>query len=93
MNDPLWQDVPAVSDDRVFLMPTSFVSYDRFAVELPLMLDYSAHLMYPDFHEFNGIDDLRAFYREYYNQSLNDEQLENMLLGLNPDGTRMESEE
>ena len=93
VNDPLWQDISAVSNDRVFLMPTSFVSYDRFAVELPLMLDYSAYLMYPDLHGFNGIDDLRDFYQEYYNQSLSDEQLENMLLGLNPDGTRMESEE
>ena len=93
MNDPLWQDVPAVSSNRVFLMPTSFVSYDRFAVELPLMLDYSAYLMYPELHEFDGINDLRAFYQEFYNQSLSDDQLENMLLGLNPDGSRMESEE
>lgn len=90
MDDPLWQDVPAVKEDRVFIMPTSFVSYDRFSVELPLMLDYTANLLYPDKHEFNGIDDLRVFYEEYYNQSLNDEQLENLLKGLNPDGTRME---
>lgn len=93
MNDPLWQDVPAVSNNRIFLMPTSFVSYDRFAIELPLMLDYTAYLMYPEYHDFNGIEDLDAFYQEYYNQSLTDDQLENMLLGLNPDGTRMESEE
>jgi iron complex transport system substrate-binding protein len=91
MSDPLWQDVPAVKNDRVFLMPTSFVSYDRFSVELPLMLDYTAHLLYPDKHAFNGIDDLREFYKQYYNQSLNDDQLENLLKGLNPDGTRMES--
>lgn len=93
MGDPLWQDVPAVKNERVFLMPTSFVSYDRFAVELPLMLDYTANILYPDKHSFNGIDDLREFYKEYYNQSLSDDQLEKMLKGLNPDGTRMESNE
>ena len=92
MSDPLWQDVPAVKIDRVFLMPTSFVSYDRFSVELPLMLDYTANLLYPDKHAFNGIDDLREFYKKYYNQSLSDDQLENLLKGLNPDGTRMEAE-
>ncbi len=91
MNDPLWQDVAAVKDERVFLMPTSFVSYDRFSVELPLMLDYTANLLYPDKHAFNGIEDLREFYAEYYNQSLDDNQLENLLKGLNPDGTRMEA--
>ena len=90
MSDPLWQDVPAVKDDIVFMMPTSFVSYDRFAVELPLMLDYTANLLYPDKHAFNGIDDLREFYKKYYNQTLSDDQLENMYKGLNPDGTRME---
>ncbi len=90
MSDPLWQDVPAVKKKRVFLMPTSFVSYDRFAVELPLMLDYTANLLYPDKHNFNGIDDLRSFYKEFYNQSLTDDQLENLYKGLNPDGTRME---
>ena len=61
MDDPLWQDIPAVKNDRVFLMPTSFVSYDRFSVELPLMLDYTANVMYPDEHTFGGIDELREF--------------------------------
>lgn len=93
MDDPLWQDVPAVKNDRVFLMPTSFVSYDRFSVELPLMLDYTANVMYPDEHSFGGIDELREFYKEYYNQDLSDEHLEMMLKGLNPDGTRMGGEQ
>lgn len=89
MNDPLWQDVPAVKEDRVFLMPTSFVSYDRFSVELPVMLDYTANQLYPDKHSFNGTDDLREFYKNYYNREFNDNQLEMMLKGLNPDGTEM----
>ena len=93
MGDPLWQDVPAVKNNRVFLMPTSFVSYDRFAVELPLMLDYTANTLYPSEHSFNGIDTLRDFYKEYYHQNLTDDQLENMLKGLNPDGTRMGEEQ
>lgn len=89
MNDPLWQDVPAVENDRIFLMPTSFASYDRFSIELPLMLSYTANLLYPEYHEFGGIDELREFYKEYYGNDFSDEQLENMLKGLNPDGTRM----
>ena len=89
MNDPLWQDIPAVKNDRVFLMPTSFASYDRFSVEMPLMLSYTAHQLYPDYHEFGGIEELRTFYKEYYRRDFSDTQLENMLKGLNPDGTRM----
>ena len=89
MSDPLWQDVPAVKNDRVFLMPTSCASYDRFSVEMPLMLSYTANKLYPDYHEFGGIDELREFYKEYYEREFSDEQLGNMLKGLNPDGTRM----
>ena len=89
MNDPLWQDIPAVKNDRVFLMPTSCASYDRFSVEMPLMLSYTANKLYPDHHEFGGIDELREFYQEYYGKDFTDEQLDNMLKGLNPDGTRM----
>lgn len=89
MNDPLWQDVPAVKNDRVFLMPTSIASYDRFSVELPLMLSYTANQMYPEYHEFGGINELREFNKEFYGREFTDEQLENMLKGLNPDGTRM----
>lgn len=89
MSDPLWQDVPAVKNNRVFLMPTSLASYDRFSVEMPLMLSYTAHQLYPDYHEFKGIEELKEFYKEYYGREFSDEQLDNMLKGLNPDGTRM----
>ena len=89
INDPLWQDVPAVKNDRVFLMPTSFASYDRFSVEMPLMLSYTTAKLYPDYHKFGGIEELRDFYKDYYGREFSDEQLENMLNGLNPDGTRM----
>ena len=89
MNDPLWQDVPAVKNNRVFLMPTSFASYDRFSMEMPLMMSYTANQLYPDYHEFGGIDELREFYKEYYGRDFSDDQLENMLKGLNPDGSRM----
>ncbi len=93
MSDPLWQDVPAVKNDRVFLMPTSIASYDRFSVELPLMFDYTANALYPEYHDFGGIDELRDFYKEYYNRDFSDDQLEMMLKGLNPDGTRMGDQE
>lgn len=89
INDPLWHDVPAVENDRVFIMPTSIASYDRFSVEFPLMLSYTANQLYPEYHAFGGIDELREFYKDYYGRDFSDEQLENMLKGLNPDGTRM----
>lgn len=89
MNDPLWENITAVKNNRVLIMPTSFASYDRFSVELPLMMSYTANQLYPDYHKFGGIDEMRSFYKEYYNREFSDSQLKNMLKGLNPDGTRM----
>lgn len=90
MSDPLWSDIDAVKNGDVYLMPTSLVSFDRFAVELPLLLEYSANVLYPELHEFDAINDFREFYQEFYGKTFSDEDLNNMLLGLNPDGSRMD---
>ena len=88
-NSPLWKDNTAVKSESIYVMPTSMISYDRFAVELPIMLSYSANLLYPDKHEFNGIEEIDNFYKEYYGKDFSEEELQNMLDGLNPDGTVM----
>lgn len=92
MADPLWTDINAVKNGEIYLMPTSLVSFDRFAVELPLLLDYSASVLYPDKHQFGGIDAMRTFFEEYYAKSFSDGELNYMLLGLSPDGRRMDEE-
>lgn len=90
MADPLWTDINAVMNNEIYLMPTSLVSYDRFAVELPMLLDYSASVLYPELHSFGGTDALKEFYQEFYGLTFSDDELNLMLLGLSPDGSRMD---
>lgn len=92
MADTLWTDIDAVKNGEIYLMPTSLVSYDRFAVELPLLLDYSASVLYPDRHQFGGIETMRTFFEEYYGKTFTDGELNYMLSGLGPDGRRMDEE-
>lgn len=89
MSDPLWTNIKAVKNNDVYLMPTSLVSYERFSVELPMLLEYSANILYPELHEFKGIETLRTFFNDFYGLTFTDEVLNNMLLGLAPDGTKM----
>lgn len=89
INDPLWKNIEAVEENNIFLMPTSFASYERFSVELPLLFDYSANAIYPDLHEFDGIEILSNFYEKFYNKTFSTQHLQNMLLGLAPDGGYM----
>ena len=55
-------------------MPTSFASYERFALELPLLIGYSANRLYPDLYTFGGIEKLRSFYQEFYGKDFSDVQ-------------------
>lgn len=88
--DPLWSDIDAVKNGEIYLMPTSLVSFDRFAVELPLLLKYSASVVYPDLCSFDPTNEFREFFQEYYGKSFSNSELNYMLLGLNPDGSRMD---
>ena len=53
-----------------------------------MLLKYSAHELYPDLCTFDGISTLRTFYKDYYDIELSNEHLENLLLGLYPDGSK-----
>ena len=86
----LWKDVDAVKNDAIYLLPTSFVGFEKFSVELPLLLDFTANALYPALHEFGGKAALDSFIKEYYGLELTDDILNNMLLGLYPDGSRMD---
>lgn len=89
-SDALWSDVEAVKNGEIYLMPTSLVSFERFAVELPMLLNYSANKIYPDLHSFDALSEMKAFYKDFYGVEFTDEQVNNMILGLNVDGSRMD---
>ena len=89
MNNPLWEEIPAVRNGEVHIMPTGLVGYEKFAVDLPILFTYSMTLLYPEHHSFDGVNELRKFYAEFYGRDFSDEFLANMLSCLNPDGTLM----
>lgn len=43
MSDPLWANIDAVKNNDIHLLPTSLASYEKFSVEFPMLLKYSAH--------------------------------------------------
>ena len=90
LQDVTWKNIAAVKDNRILTMPTSFTSYERFAVELPLLISYSASVLYPDLYIFGGIERVRSFYQKFYGQDFSDTQYEYMLQGLGPNGERMD---
>lgn len=88
--DPLWSSIDAVVNDHIYVMPTAMVSFDRFAVELPLLLEYSANILYPDLHSFDAEQEFFAFFKEFYGKEFSNIEIQYMIKGLNPDGSRMD---
>lgn len=89
-SDAKWADVAAVKNDEVYLSPDGFVSFERYAVEAPLLLKYTAYQLYPELFDYDPVTDFQAFFREFYQLEIPAEKIGYMLLGLSPDGSRMD---
>ena len=90
LNDVKWADVDAVKNNNVYLVPVGFVSFERYAVEAPILLMYTASLMYPEFVEYDTVSEFQAFFNEYFGIDVSEEKINYMLQGLSPSGERMD---
>lgn len=88
--DSKWEDIDAIKNNRVYLVPDGFVSFERYAVEAPLLIEYTAYQMYPDIFLYDPVSEFQSFFKEIYNIELSEEKIEYMLAGLSPDGSRMD---
>ena len=90
LNDVKWVDISAVKNGNVYLSPVGFVSFERYAVEAPILLMYSASIMYPEIIEYDTINEFQKFFDEYFEIEVSEEKINYMLLGLSPNGERMD---
>ena len=90
LQDPKWSNVSAVVNERIYLTPVGFVSFERYAVEAPILLMYSVSMMYPDLFDYDAVPEFQEFFEEYFNIKVSEEKIGYMLQGYSPDGTRMD---
>ena len=90
LQDHKWSNVSAVINERIYLTPVGFVSFERYAVEAPILLMYSVSLMYPELMDYDVVPEYQAFFKEYFDIELSEEKIGYMLQGYSPDGTRMD---
>lgn len=89
-SDVKWSEIDAVKNENVYLVPDGFVSFERYAVEAPLLIEYTAYQMYPEYIQYDPITEFQQFFKEFYSIELSTEKIEYMLVGLSPDGSRMD---
>lgn len=86
MADPAWKDIKAVQNGRVYTNPNGLFPWERFGMESALQILWSAQTIHPELFEVDMVAELQSFYKEFVGVELTEEQANNMLKGLDPDG-------
>jgi iron complex transport system substrate-binding protein len=76
-NDPIWRQIRAVRDKRVYLMPAT-TSYNQ-PVDERLILNWMAEIFRPEVMPRRARGLYREVYRAVYNFDLSDEEIDNAL--------------
>jgi iron complex transport system substrate-binding protein len=80
MNDPKWQALKAVQDGKVYINPKGVFPWDRYGAEEALQIQWAAKTLYPDqFANIDIKDELKKFYKDYFDYSLTDDDIEGIL--------------
>lgn len=82
-HNPQWAPLKAVKDGKVYQMPIGISRWGHpGGIETPLAVLWTAKTVYPQY--FSDLDvksEARRFYKEFYNYSVSDEMLDQILAG------------
>lgn len=85
MNDPIWNQLNAVKEKKVFINPDGGFSWDRYSAEEVLQLQWMAKLINPDkFTNIDMVKETRYFFKTFMNYDLSEEEANKMLAGESP---------
>ena len=88
-----WKDLKAVKNGRVYTNPYGAFNWDRFGLESFFQIGYAFMCIQPELAEANGfthtalVDEIKSFYKTMNGIEFTTQMAENMIAGLNPDGT------
>jgi iron complex transport system substrate-binding protein len=79
--DPVWQEVPAVRDRRVFEVPGAPYEWlDKPpSVQILLGLQWLGNLLYPEIYDFDIVERAREFYRLFWHYDLSKDEARGLL--------------
>ncbi|MFT9100083.1 MAG: ABC transporter substrate-binding protein [Zymomonas mobilis subsp. pomaceae] len=87
IDEAVWKNLRAVRDKKVFRNPSGAFAWDRYGLEYPLQLQWTAKLLHPDL--FSDIDiriKTAEFYRNFMHYSVSPKETDAILAALPPAG-------
>lgn len=83
--NPNYQSLKAVQSNSVYDNPSGIGSWNRYTSESLLQLDWASKIFYPEiFAETDMVENIKSFYKDYYDYNISDQNVERMLKGLTP---------
>jgi iron complex transport system substrate-binding protein len=82
-----WSHVKAVKEGKVFKEPLGVYRWYPPSGDAPLMAKWMAQVQHPDLFTYDMYEEVKEYYREFYNYTLTDEQTEG-ILSSNPEAAR-----
>ena len=79
-------NLDAVKNNKVFSIPIGFTAFEQLSAMTPIFFYDQANKLYPEYFSYDVSKMIKETIKEYFNTDLTDNQVSNMLNGLNPEG-------
>ena len=83
-----WSQIAAIQNQNVFKIPVGISAWNRYSLETALFIPWTASVVYPEYYEFNAVEEIITFYKIFLGYELSVQQAEYMIAGLTPDGEK-----
>ena len=86
LNDPAWQNNTAVQNGDVYTVPMGIAAWDRYSVEVAILVPWMTSIAYPEYFEYDIVQETINFYSTFAGYQLTEEQAGFIINGLTPTG-------
>ncbi len=88
MNAPEWSNNYAVANGNVFKIPMGIAAWNRYGLEIALLIPWTSAAVYPEYFEYDVLAETIDFYKEFAGYTLTEQQAQYILDGLTPTGEK-----
>lgn len=83
-----WSNNSAVKNGNVFKVPMGISAWNRYGIEIALMIPWTSAVVYPEYFEYDLVQETIDFYQEFTGYTLSEQQAQYILEGLTPSGEK-----
>jgi iron complex transport system substrate-binding protein len=88
MSTSEWSNNNAVKNGNVFKVPMGISAWNRYGIEIAIMIPWTSAVVYPEYFEYDLVQETIKFYKEFSGYTLSEQQAQYILEGLTPSGEK-----